>query len=99
MISDFKYSCALQLQGLVSQVLKFSPAQSRSAKKLTSAIRQAQTLPPSSIGDEMGYYNEKLLQYSHFIHCLGMLERLLLNKKGRDLFPVKIPDRKGKHSA
>lgn len=85
----------MQLQGIVFQVLRFSPTHSRSAKKLTSAIRQAQPLPPSSSGDEMGYYNEKLLQYAHFIHCLGLLERLLLNKKGRDLFPVKVPDRKG----
>jgi len=43
----------------------------------------------------MGHYNEKMLQYAHFVHSLSMLERLLLSKKGRDLFPVKIPGRKG----
>jgi hypothetical protein len=46
----------------------------------------------------MGFYNEKMLQYAHFVHSLSMLERLLLYKRGRDLFPVKIPGRKGRWS-
>ena len=32
------------------------------------------------------------------VHTNCMLERLLLNKKGRDLFPVRVPERKGQSS-
>lgn len=76
-------------------MLKFASTNSHRAKKLSSAMRQAQALPPSESSEDMGYYNEKMLQYCHWVQCLSMLERLLLNKKGRDLFPVKLPDMKG----
>ena len=85
----------VQLQGITLQVLKFNPNRSHSAKKLTTAIRQAQKIPDSSSNADLGYYNERMLQYAHFIHSVNMLERLLLYKKGRDLFPVKIPGRDG----
>ena len=77
-------------------MLKFSPSHSRAAKKLAKGIRQVHgNIASSDSSAEMGYYNEKMLQYAHFVHSLSMLERLLLNKRGRDLFPVKIPGRKG----
>jgi hypothetical protein len=40
-------------------------------------------------GTEAGFYNERLLEYLHFVFCLCLLERLLLTRKGRELFPVK----------
>ena len=40
-------------------------------------------------GTEAGFYNERLLEYLHFIFSLCLLERLLLTRKGRELFPVK----------
>ena len=40
-------------------------------------------------GTEAGFYNERVLDYLHFIFCLCLLERLLLTRKGRELFPVK----------
>ena len=40
-------------------------------------------------GTEAGFYNEGLLEYLHFVFCLCLLERLLLTRKGRELFPVK----------
>lgn len=39
-------------------------------------------------GTEAGFYNEKLLDYLHFVFCLCLVERLLLTRKGRELFPV-----------
>lgn len=30
-----------------------------------------------------------------FTHCISMLERLLLHKSGRQLFPVQVDDRTG----
>ena len=82
-------------------MLKFNPVRSRSAKNLTDAIKCSQDSVPSSTSpttpmDEEGdYYNEKMLQYVHFVHCVSMLERLLLHKKGRELFPVELPGRNG----
>ena len=38
---------------------------------------------------ETGFYNERVLDYLHFVFCLCLLERLLLTRKGRELFPVK----------
>ena len=40
-----------------------------------------------------GYYNEHALHYVHFVHSLCLLERLLLYKGGRQLFPLNIPGR------
>lgn len=90
---------------MIQQVLKFNPVRSRSARKLTDAIKQSQHSAPSSnsqttppnapVDEETGYYNEKMLQYVHFVHCVSMLERLLLHKRGRELFPVELPGRRG----
>ena len=53
------------------------------------------TSPTTPMDEEGDYYNEKMLQYVHFVHCVSMLERLLLHKKGRELFPVELPGRNG----
>ena len=81
------------MQGLVTQVLKFSPAFTSNAG--SSEASHVSIISGSDSSAEMGYYNSKMLQYVHFIQSLSMLERLLLSKKGRDLFPVKVPGRKG----
>ena len=49
-------------------------------------------------GAEAGFYNERLLDYLHFVFCLCLLEGLLLTRKGRELFPVKTKTGTNKHA-
>ena len=41
------------------------------------------------------FYNEKTLEFIHFVHSLCLLERVLLYQGGRDLFPVTTPENGG----
>ena len=95
-----------QLQGMLLHVLKFNPVCSRNAKNFFSGgILESKdnsvsssshpSSSPLATSEDVGHYNEKTLQYAHFVQCTSMLERLLLYKQGRELFPVKIPGRSG----
>ena len=75
---------------MVAHVLRFEVqviSRSRS-RRHCEALKHA-------AGTEAGFYNERLLEYLHFVFCLCLLERLLLTRKGRELFPVKT--RAGTH--
>ncbi len=40
-------------------------------------------------------YSGHDLHYTHFVHCLSILERVVLYSDGRGLFPLHIPGREG----
>ena len=83
-ISIFNFPCHHQLEGVVAHVLRFEvhPGLSQSRSR-----RHCEALKLAA-GTEAGFYNERLLEYLHFVFCLCLLERLLLTRKGRELFPV-----------
>ena len=73
-----------QLQGVVAHLMKLQ------VQTLTrSQSRRHCDALKLAAGTEAGFYNEKVLEYLHFVYCLCLLERLLLTRKGRELFPVK----------
>ena len=46
-------------------------------------------------GDEQVVYTDKTLEFAKFTHHLSLLEKLLLYKEGRRMFPVTIKKTNG----
>lgn len=44
---------------------------------------------------QWGLYSGLELEYALFVHSLCLLGKVLLYKKGRELFPIKVKKRKG----
>ena len=71
----------------MSHVMSTKPAPSTKYKQGSARLKH------SAEGTEC-VYNEKTLDYAHFVHCVSVLERLLLYREGREMFPVTLRDGK-----
>ncbi|XP_044866040.1 protein broad-minded isoform X2 [Mauremys mutica] len=66
-----------------------------SCESAVDATSRVNVLPQQySSNNQKTFYSGKELQYIYFVHSLCLLGRLLIYKQGRNLFPIRLENRK-----